>query len=239
MNQSIHSEENARTVFNEHAAEYQQELAVSLGHLGGDLSGYPDYKAGVMHRYLGCKPKRILEYGCGIGLNVPALQARFPSSEIWGCDISEDSLRLAAEGNPQGHFFQIDPARNTELSDSFDVLLMACVLHHVPVEHHSVVIEKAAAYLRPGADLFIFEHNPRNPVTRYIVQRCPFDEGVTLLDARETVARVEESGLDAIRKKYVLFFPPSWKWLRLLDSRLGQLPLGGQYFVQARRSGVA
>ena len=42
-----------------------------------------------------------------------------------------------------------------------------------------------AGVLKPGGRLYVFEHNPRNPLVRYVIARTPIDENAILLDARE------------------------------------------------------
>ncbi len=42
-----------------------------------------------------CKPKRILEVGCGTGRNLRALAKAFPDAEITGLDVSGEMLDVA------------------------------------------------------------------------------------------------------------------------------------------------
>jgi hypothetical protein len=89
--------------------------------------------------------------------------------------------------------------------------------------------------LRTGGRLFVFEHNPYNPVTRHLVNTCPFDADAVLLTRAETVALLKTAGLEPSAAAYCLFFPRLLAGLRPLETWLGWLPLGGQYFVAGRK----
>ena len=82
----------------------------------------------------------------------------------------------------------------------------------------------------------VFEHNPLNPLTRLVVARCEFDEGVQLLPTREVRDLLAEAGLQPIERRYILFFPWRASFLQRLEARLAALPLGAQHLTAARRS---
>ena len=48
--------------------------------------------------------------------------------------------------------------------------------------------------LKPGGMLFVFEHNPLNPLTRHAVNTCVFDENAHLILARTMNNRVRKAG---------------------------------------------
>jgi hypothetical protein len=89
--------------------------------------------------------------------------------------------------------------------------------------------------LKPGGRIYVFEHNPRNPLVRYVIARTPIDENAILLDTRE----VQEGLLGAARYEletnYLMFMPPGLAFLRSIDRALAWLPLGAQYAVAARK----
>jgi len=89
--------------------------------------------------------------------------------------------------------------------------------------------------LTPGGTIVIFEHNPFNPVTRKIVNDCPYDKDAVLLRPSELKTLLVDAGLLVHRSVYCLFVPPSLSALLPLESKLGWLPLGGQYWVTAVR----
>ncbi len=88
-----------------------------------------------------------------------------------------------------------------------------------------------AAHLSPGGRLILFEHNPWNPLTRWVVRHCPFDEGVTLLHPREVYRYFASAGLSVRRRDYVVFFPKLLRAFRALEPSLSWLPVGAQFAI--------
>ena len=78
---------------------------------------------------------------------------------------------------------------------------------------------------------FVFEHNPYNPVTRRIVNNCPYDADAVLLKPAELRGLFDSAGMKVHSKEYCLFIPPRFAALAGLEKYLGWLPLGGQYWV--------
>jgi hypothetical protein len=81
--------------------------------------------------------------------------------------------------------------------------------------------------------LAIFEHNPVNPVTRYIVASCPFDENAVLIPAPVFAQRQREAGFRDIRTAFTGFFPGPLRALRPLERFMTPLPVGAQYYTLA------
>jgi hypothetical protein len=79
-----------------------------------------------------------------------------------------------------------------------------------------------------------FEHNPLNPVTRYIVATCPFDKNAILLPARTLVRRQRQAGFSNIGVRYTGFFPGPLRALRPLERFMTGMPIGAQYYTFAR-----
>jgi hypothetical protein len=116
-----------------------------------------------------------------------------------------------------------------DLADAYDVVVLANVLHHIEPKDRQDTILHAAELLARGGELVIFEHNPANPLTRWAVERCPFDEHAVLLPPRESMSYLVRSGFGQVRLDYIVFFPRVFKWLRRLESVLRWCPLGAQY----------
>ena len=86
----------------------------------------------------------------------------------------------------------------------------------------------------PDGALIIFEHNPINPVTRYIVATCPFDENAVLIRSGAFARAQKRAGFRRVDVNYVGFFPGSLRKLRPLEPLLRSVPLGAQYYTFAR-----
>ncbi len=89
--------------------------------------------------------------------------------------------------------------------------------------------------LKPGGRLYVFEHNPRNPLVRHVVSRTPIDANAILLDANEVQEGLLDSARYEVETDYLMFMPPGVAFLRGVDRALAWLPLGAQYAVAARK----
>ena len=116
---------------------------------------------------------------------------------------------------------------------------VANVFHHVPPAERVKVMRQVAGLLAPGGRLFFFEHNPFNPLTRWVVSRCEFDEDAILLRPAESRSLVRDAGLECARLGYLLFFPPKLGALVRLERALAWLPAGAQYCLEARKPATA
>ena len=108
-------------------------------------------------------------------------------------------------------------------------------MHHVAPELRGALVSRLHRMLAPGGKLFVFEHNPVNPVTRFVVARCEFDRDAILLPRAEGVAWIRSGGLRLLRRDYIVFFPRALKWLRVIEPWLAWCPSGAQYVVVAER----
>jgi SAM-dependent methyltransferase len=221
-----------RVDFDNYTENYNQLLREGTTFFSKDDAYFARYKVELMKSRLSRPVKRLLEYGCGIGRNIPFLKVAFPDAEVVGTDISRASLDMARQNQPEIEFFDEDGISDLGL---FDLIFVAGVFHHVPVRERPRVFDQLYQRLHLAGDLFIFEHNPYNPVTRRIVSNCPYDDDAVLLSPRELGRYLDATGFKRLHTEYCLFVPPRFKRLAWLESRLGWLPLGGQYFVHASK----
>ena len=89
--------------------------------------------------------------------------------------------------------------------------------------------------VRPGGLVVIFEHNPINPLTQWIVRTCPIDENAVLLGSWNLKKLMARAQFTAIVSRYILFTPLDGRRFRAFDKMIGWLPLGAQYYVAARK----
>jgi hypothetical protein len=91
--------------------------------------------------------------------------------------------------------------------------------------------------LRPGGFFALWENNPWNPGTRWIMRRIPFDRDAIPLPPPEARRLVSSAGFAVLGTRYCFYFPRALRALRPLE-RLGHgVPLGAQYCVLARKPG--
>ncbi|MFN3385097.1 MAG: class I SAM-dependent methyltransferase [Candidatus Thermochlorobacter sp.] len=220
--------------FDAFAKDYDKLMANQLKGFGEESAYFAEYKVRLVKERLqktaSPLPKRILEFGCGTGRNLTFLQAYFPDAIIEGCDISSESLKIAAERAPDVELYLLQKEKPKK---HYDLVFVACVFHHIAPAERAGAFEQICMMMKPGSELFIFEHNPYNPVTRHMVNTCPFDKDAILLTPAELVERTKDAGLNLLETRYTLFYPAFLKALRPTEAYLGWLPLGGQYYVRA------
>lgn len=215
--------------FDEFGSDYRQRLERSVGPLGSVDSALTS-KLQVLQRLArdinGMERQPILDFGCGAGLLTGLLKQLSPFT--LGADVSLVSLQHAESRT--GNLVQFDGLRLPLRDDSLGMVVASCVFHHIlPAERPSIVRE-ITRVLMPRGRLVIIEHNPLNPVTRWVVNRCEFDEDAQLLSLAETRRLLSAGGLQADRDGYFYAVPPVRPLLANIDHGMRRLPLGAQYF---------
>lgn len=214
--------------FDAFASTYQEYLNHSV-RISGDTSDYfAGYKAAYIVRNLAPSGGKVLDYGCGIGLLASHLKSSFPNVQIDGFDISQDCVnqidqRLAQQG--------VFTSNLNETANSYDVVVLSNVLHHVkPAERRNLILQIKSRLAKNGK-LVVFEHNPINPLTRWAVSQCVFDQDAILLSGWDMLSCMRDAGLRVLRHDYVVFFPRYFAWLRPLEPFLRWCPMGAQRAV--------
>lgn len=209
--------------FDHYAQTYRDAHRESVRISGEAPEFFAEHKLGCLERAGVAASERVLDYGCGTGSLTRLLSERF--RVVAGHDPSAESLSLARQQAPRATFH----ADEASIPDaSFDVAILSGVLHHVPPRERAGVLALVVRKLVPGGRLFVFEHNPYNPLTRRAVNACPFDDDAILLPPREVRALLEGASLGAVRQDYVLFFPRALAPLRRIEPLLRGFPLGAQ-----------
>lgn len=219
--------------FDRFAGEYARVLDGSLSMSGEDSSYFAEYKALYLKRVLGPSfSGKVLDFGCGVGLLAHYLRIHLPEAHIDGFDVSQDSVaKVEAALSSRGLF----TSALEDLPRNYDLIVIANVMHHVTPQQRPGVLQDLAGRLRVGGLISIFEHNPANPITRWVVEHCPFDDDAILLRPREAAAILEAAGLRLTRRDYIVFMPSFMGRLRALEARLGWLALGAQYVILAAK----
>jgi SAM-dependent methyltransferase len=221
--------------FDKYAKAYKDQHAQSTSFFGGETDYFAQYKAQHLGKVLAAKsfaPKTILDFGCGIGNSLPHLRQAFPDATVDGADPSIESLNLAKERlDSKGKLFHLTPSAEILEQGKYDLIFMACVLHHVPLTERESLVRHLIRATAPGGLVCVFEHNPYNPLTQRAVSTCPFDADAILLTLSESQRLLSKQGLREQSRAYTLFFPAWLAALRPLEPFLSRIPLGGQYCV--------
>jgi SAM-dependent methyltransferase len=183
----------------------------------------------------------ILDYGCGAAALLRLLRADGVPGRMTGTDVSAGMLREASRVWPPElppPSLQTQKGAGTGLApDQFDLAIVSAVLHHVPVRQRSKVYGELHRLVKPGGHVVVFEHNPWNPVTRFVVAHTPIDHDAVLLPPSETISGLKAGGWRDAHTGHLMFLPPRLGVVAAAAEKLfGWLPVGGQYAVTARKA---
>ncbi len=217
--------------FDQFAGNYEQVLDRTVAASGENSAYFAEYKARYLSRVLSpAFSGKALDFGCGVGLLSRFLNKCLPGLRVDGFDVSHDSIsRIDDNLKSQGHF----TSTAADLGDDYRLIVVANVMHHILPRERQQVVQELAERLVPGGILAIFEHNPTNPVTRWIVNHCPFDDDAILLPTAEASAYLCHAKLRVMHRDYIVFMPRFLALLRPLEPWLAWLPLGAQYAILA------
>lgn len=114
----------------------------------------------IVVRLLGLPPPaRIADLGCGTGVFSGLLRRR--GFDVSGVDLSPALIRIARDKYPDIAFLEGDVERLPFADASFDGVLLAGVLHHLP--DRDACAAEAHRILRPGGRFVAFDPNRHNP----------------------------------------------------------------------------
>lgn len=227
--------------FDKFADEYYAMHAASITASGEGPAFFAEYKvrdlAHECRRFqLDSKGLRVLDFGAGSGNSVPYVAQHLPGASLTCLDVSARSLALAEARFPGSARYVRFEGNGLPFDEgSFDVVFAACVFHHIEPGDHLRLLLEWRRVLRPGGLAMIYEHNPLNPLTRRVVNSCPFDVNAQLIRAGNMRRRLAEAGLSGTQIRFRVFFPHVLRALRPFESLLGRLPVGAQYYAVARR----
>lgn len=223
--------------FDQYAGRYDAEHQRSIAFSGCETSYFARYKVEITahhFRSLCAREEALLDFGCGPGTSIAYFRSALPEARLVAADVSGRSLAEARERYPgEARYMWID-GTGLDLADGeIGMAFSACVFHHIPQAEQMHWMRELHRVVRPGGGFLVFEHNPLNPLTRFAVSRCAFDEDAVLLRAGELVGLMQNGGWTVRGIRYHVFFPQFLQKLRWLEPLLGRIPLGGQYSVLA------
>jgi SAM-dependent methyltransferase len=223
--------------FDVHDDTYDDDLNRALSASGEDKEffarGRVEWLAGCLKR-LGGSAKSALDYGCGIGDTSVLLRELLGVEWFIGLDVSEKSLARARERHTETDCRFLTFADYSP-DESIDLAYCNGVFHHIPVAERDAAVDYIYRSLRPGGLFSLWENNPWNPGTRYVMARCVFDRDAIRLSAREAIHRLRRRGFKLVSLDYRFFFPRFLARLRFLEKELTSVPLGAQYQVICRK----
>lgn len=220
--------------FNTTKDTYREKIESTLAFAGKGLDFYTNVKADSIAQILaqlGHVSPKLLDVGCGHGFIHPKLVNL--GCEIFGVETASEVLKLAQKTNPKVNYLAYDGFTLPFSHQSFDVVMAICVMHHVAPSQWLTFLSEARRVLRPGGSIIIFEHNPLNPLTRYVVAQNEIDDDAVLLSHRKLNELLGLCGFRNIHSRFILFTPFSNSYARQVDNFLSKIPFGAQYYSTA------
>lgn len=222
--------------FDPYSGDYKALVNQSLAFSGLDVDYFTrvkaDYLQDILRDSFGRTGVDVLDLGCGIGNYHGMLRPALNS--LTGIDVSGESIKIADASNADVAYRTFDGADIPFPDASFDAAFAVCVFHHIPVAARAALVADVRRVLRPGGVFIIFEHNPVNPLTMRVVNRCVFDKDAILLKKREAETLLSGAGFARVRSRFILTIPSFNRLTRGIDQLLGRVPLGAQYFSLGR-----
>lgn len=228
-----------KAAFDSYSESYSQVVEEALAFGGQEHAFYLQFKARLILELLRAEfadlsALSVLDFGCGTGGISGCLASALPG--LQGTDISEASLETARRQVP-GVVFSAGKADCLPYPDNaFDAAFAVCVFHHIDPYAREKSVAELVRILKPGGMLIIMEHNPWNPGTRLVVNRCELDRDAVLLSGPDSRRMLATSRALSVRASgYFLFFPWDNRITRLIEHVIRPLPFGAQYFVTAQK----
>jgi ubiquinone/menaquinone biosynthesis C-methylase UbiE len=223
--------------FDSFASSYEADLDQALSVSGENKDFFAEGRVKwLAHRLqqIGFQPTSALDYGCGIGGTAVLLRQHVHVESVVGLDVSARSIEVAQS---RYHDDGIRFCTFAEYAPSAEIDIAYCngVFHHIPVAERDQAIQYVYRSLRPGGLFGLWENNPWNPGTRWVMSRCSFDRNAVTLAPPQTAKLARRNGFQVVKTDYLFFFPRTLRWFRSLEPGLAKLPLGGQYMTLCRK----
>jgi SAM-dependent methyltransferase len=232
----------SKAEFDHFANEYDTLLKKSITASGYEPEYFDEHKIKTVYEDYGKNrisksTLQILNFGCGIGKSEKYINKYFGDCQIHSVDVSEKSIDVAKERNKAFkniQYVSFSSVEELQFNVKFDILFVANVFHHIPENLHLTTLHHLRSFLSANGYLYVFEHNPLNPLTRRVFETCEFDVGCKMIKPALFIQLCREAGYNEIAKRYVLFFPKLLSFLSRWEKFLKWCPLGAQYYIRAR-----
>ena len=222
--------------FDQYARKYDATVNDAIAFSGLDVDFFTKVKSDDLLRTVAARGRplaelALLDVGCGIGNYHGRWTPHFRA--VHGVDVSVESIEVARSSNPGAHYQSYNGLRLPYEDGFFDVLVTICVMHHVPPAQWPALVSEFRRVLKRGGLALVYEHNPLNPLTRHVVNKCEFDADAVLLWPRPTRRLFEDAGFGKVTSRSILTVPPLNGVFAAADRALGWQPFGAQFAVEA------
>jgi len=120
----------------------------------------PDMRAAQKALRAAINPRpgiRLLDAGCGVGLETARLAEGHPDMRVTGVDRNAELLEIARHRAPAVEWLEADLADLDLAPESFDAVRTERVLMHVSEDTFERVVDNLVGVLAPGGRLALFE----------------------------------------------------------------------------------
>ena len=228
---------SSKSEFDQYAADYDGALAQGLSVSGEDKKFFARGRIAWLGKILREKnllPKTALDFGCGTGQAAPLLKEILGVEKILGVDVSEGLLGVAQREHG-GAGIEFRALKSHTPATDYDLAFCNGVFHHIPLAERAGAVAHVFRSLKPGGIFALWENNPWNLGTRYVMSKIPFDRDAITLSPPVARKLLRENGFEIVRTDFQFFFPRPLSWFRGLEPLLAKIPLGAQYQVFARK----
>jgi SAM-dependent methyltransferase len=226
--------------FDAYARDYESALNQGLSVSGEDRGYFARGRIGWLARcleQLDYRPTSAVDYGCGTGSSLPLFAELLGVKSAIGIDVSRESLEVARQqyGSPAIRFSPLD---DFQPGEEIDLVYCNGVFHHIPPADRLDAVRFIHKTLRPGGIFALWENNPWNPGTRWVMSRIPFDRDAITLTGRQARQMLAAGRFEVLRTDYCFIFPAVFRFFRFIEPCLSRLPVGAQYQVLCRKREV-
>jgi len=223
----------AEPLFDQYAGNYDEALNRGLAASGESKDYFAERRVLILDNILhglGFVPRRILDFGCGTGSGVPWLLRLRGVECVVGADVSVRSVHAAMQAvdDKRARFTSLDLLHEEK---PFDLVFCNGVFHHIPVHERPKALQLVRRSLRDRGLFALWENNPWNPGTRFVMSRIPFDRDAVTISPHEADLLVAKHDFEKITRIHAFIFPAVLGFLRWSEPLFEKLPLGAQYLV--------
>jgi SAM-dependent methyltransferase len=218
--------------FDRYAQRYEDVLQKGLKATGENQEYFARRRVEITRDVLrGASISKVVDFGCGLGTSASYLMHHLKPESVVGLDVSRETLKEAVARHASA---SVSFAHVEDFTGSADLVFCNGVFHHIAPMERRKALAIIGRILGSGGYFALWENNPLNPGTRYVMSHCEFDCDAVVISPGKARMLLEESGFDIVRTSSAFFFPRSLSWLRGLEKPLAPTMLGGQYLLLAK-----
>ena len=119
--------------------------------------------------------KKILDYGCGIGILAEKILDEYNPELVCGCDISKESVTMMDERCKKyknyGGAYEVNEAMQQFGKGKFDIVIAMEIVEHLSDQDLDIMLKRARSFLKKGGILLVSTPNDENLKESIVV--CP------------------------------------------------------------------